>query len=179
MRVSKLECPVRLRLIAAALIASFASACATTSTPVCRAPMPDEMEAFRAIISHNPNQLAQVMAPGEYRTALQNGNAELMAYIWGANGQREGSVLSMLMRPPLCVQPAPVTEASVPNSREILVYPQARYDALVPVDPALATPLPWGVEMRDYLTCRFEETESGWKLADACGFNPRYALVAG
>lgn len=167
---------MRLRLLACVLAASFASACAT-STPVCRAPLPEEMSAFRAIISHNPNALAQSMAPGTTRSALEAGDHELNAYIWGSGGETRGSVISMLNRPPLCILPNPAA-ISDETSREILVYPQQRYDRVTPLDPAAVT-LPYGTHMRDYLTCRFELTDSGWQLADACGYRPRYRSVAG
>lgn len=166
---------MRLRLLATALIATAVSACAT-STPVCRAPMPDEMSAFRAIISHNPEALAATMAPGMARNELIAGNTELRAHIWGSNGETRGSVVSLLTQPPLCVMSDPA--ATDPSAREILVYPQSRYDAVLPADPA-ATPLPYGVSNRDYLRCRFEQTANGWALADACNFQPRYATITG
>ncbi len=165
---------MRLRLLALALTASAVSACAT-STPVCRAPMPEEMNAFRAIVSHNPNALAQTMAPGMARDALTSGNRELQAHLWGSQGDRRGTVVNLLSNPPLCVLPNPA--ASDANAREILVYPQSRYDAVLPADPAM--PLPYGVMNRDYLTCRFEQAEAGWRLSDACNFQPRYSTVTG
>ena len=166
---------MRIRLLAAVLTASLVSACATT-TPTCRAPLPEEMAAFRAIISHNPAALAQSMAPGPARTALESGDGRISSHLWGSQGNLRGSVVELLSPPPLCILPSP-SPATVANMREILVYPQSRYDAVRPADPA--TPLPYGSLRRDYLTCSFTLTEDGYRLADACGYRAYAPTVTG
>lgn len=146
------------------------SACATDTTPVCRAPHAYEMQAFSAVISHNPEFVAQTMAPGAVRDALLAGDPTLRSHIWGSQGETRGTVIGLLAPPPLCVLDDPSFEAT-DASRQILVYPQDSYNAVSPApDASVAPPFPFGVHRRDYMTCRFEQTASGWKLADMCGY---------
>ncbi|MHA6289588.1 hypothetical protein [Maricaulis sp. CAU 1757] len=155
--------------------------CATETVPACRAPQAHEMAAFSAIISHNENALAQAVAPGPMRTAITSREPTTRSYIWGGQGETRGTMLGLLSRPPLCVLDDP-TQPATETVRHVLVYPQASFDR---VGPAAETPLadappPYGVNMRDYLSCRFEQTSEGWKLADLCGYTPRtYTPVTG
>jgi hypothetical protein len=154
----------------AVLAASLLSACATDTTPVCRAPQAHEMAAFAAIISHNPNALGEAIAPGQIRNALANNDPRLRSYIWGSQGETRGSLLGLLASPPLCVldDPAfPATDAS----RRVLVYPQYAYERSRPApEAATPVPFPYGVSMRDYMRCEFVQTATGWKLGDMCGY---------
>lgn len=155
--------------------AAAVSACATDTGPVCRAPAAHEMAAFRAMISHNETAVADMLAPGALRAAFVQRDPAARAHIWGSNGDTRGSVIDLLSRPPLCIidDPAmPATDAS----RQVIVYPQAAFNYAAPAidTPANARPaFPYGVIRRDYMTCRFEQTASGWKLADMCGFEAR------
>lgn len=160
---------MRIRLLAIGLLASFASACAT-STPVCRAPSQAEMQAFTAIISHNPAGLSEAMAPGATQNALSQQDPNLRSHIWGSQGETRGTVIGMLSRPPLCVVDNQAANAAN-GDRNIVVYPQSNFDSLLPSAEAGAV-FPYGVRMRDYLTCRFTETPNGMRLADACGYRP-------
>ncbi|WP_300526782.1 hypothetical protein [Maricaulis sp.] len=160
---------MRFRFVAIALIASFASACAT-STPVCRAPSQAEMQAFMAVISHNPAALSEAMASGAARDALNAQDANIRSHIWGSQGETRGTVLGLLSRPPLCVLDNQAAN-DMNGGHNILVYPQSSYDAVLPAADTGAA-FPYGVRMRDYLTCRFTETANGLRLADACGFRP-------
>lgn len=126
------------------------------------------MQVFTAVISHNPAALSEAMAPGATRNALTQRDANLRSHIWGSQGQTGGTVIGMLSRPPLCVVDNPVADAAN-GDRNIVVYPQSNFDALLPSAEAGAV-FPYGVRMRDYLTCRFTETADGLRLADACGF---------
>jgi hypothetical protein len=138
---------------------------------MCRAPQAHEMAAFQAIVSHNETALAQTTTPGALRNALAAGDPAVRSHLWGSQGVIQGTVIGILSRPPLCVLDDPAT-AGQENIRQVLVYPQARYNQ---VGPAAGTPLadappPYGVSRRDYMTCRFEQTAQGWKLADLCGY---------
>jgi len=173
---------LRIRVLAAASCALAVSACATTATsPACRAPAPHEMQVFMAVISHNSGLLSQSLAPGSVADAFAAGDPHLNSHLWGANGETRGTVVGLLSRPPLCV----IDNPSAPRSdaeRQIIVYPQATYQGLRPVEgtPAdMAPSFPYGVERADYITCRFTQTASGWKLADACGFRGYTSAATG
>lgn len=158
-------------VLLAAVTAAAVSACATETVPMCRAPQPHEMAAFQAIVSHNEAALAQSTAPGPLRNAVTNRDPAVRSHLWGSQGVIQGTVIGMLSRPPLCLLDGPAT-AEQEGVRQVFVYPQYRYD---PVAPAPETPLadappPYGVSRRDYMTCRFEQTADGWKLADLCGY---------
>jgi hypothetical protein len=171
---------VRLGLVGSAVLAaSFLSACATDTTPVCRAPQTHEMASFRAIISHNRTALAQSLAPGATRDALNNQDVSLNAYVWGSQGETRGTLLGLLSQPPLCVLDDP-TYAATDASRHVLVYPQHAFNALSPT-PESTTPMPfpYGVSMRDYMRCEFVQTATGWKLADMCGYRAPMTAYTG
>lgn len=173
---------MRIRVLAAASCALAVSACATTaSSPACRAPAPHEMQAFMAVISHNSGLLAQSLAPGSVSDAFAAGDPHLTSHLWGSNGETHGTVVGLLSRPPLCVIDAPATSGS-DAERQILVYPENNYARLRPAEgtPAdMAPSFPYGVERADYITCRFTQTASGWKLADACGFRGYTPAITG
>lgn len=139
------------------------------------------MQAFMAVISHNSGLLAQSLAPGAVADAFAAGDPNLTSHLWGSNGETRGTVVGILSRPPLCVidnPAAPRNEAE----RQVLVYSQAGYQGLRPAEgtPADLVPnFPYGVERADYITCRFTQTASGWKLADACGFRGYTPAVTG
>ncbi len=147
------------------------TACATETVPMCRAPMTYEMAAFSAIISHSETALADAMAPSALRNAFISRDPMIRSHVWGSQGNTRGTVTGMLSQPPLCIFDDPgfvATEAS----RQILVYPQRAHDRVAPPagTPLLDAPLPWGSYRGDYMTCRFEQTATGWKLADLCGY---------
>ncbi|WP_291842698.1 hypothetical protein [Maricaulis sp.] len=147
------------------------TACATETVPMCRAPLTYEMAAFSAIISHNETAVADAMAPGLLQNAFISRDPMVRSHVWGAEGNTRGTVTGMLSQPPLCIFDDPgfvATEAS----RQILVYPQRAHDRVAPPmeTPRLDAPLPWGTYRGDYMTCRFEQTATGWKLADLCGY---------
>jgi hypothetical protein len=150
---------------------AFLASCATETAPVCRAPQPHEMAVFRAVISHNETALANAMAPGASQNALLRRDPVIQARIWGSGGETRGSFLGMLAQPPLCVLDDPAYLATE-TSRQVMVYPQSHFDRVSPAldVPVTEAPFPYGVMMRDYLTCRFEQTESGLKLSGLCGF---------
>jgi hypothetical protein len=147
------------------------SACATETVPMCRAPQAHEMAAFSAIISHNETAVADTLAPSALRNAFISRDPMLRSHVWGSDGNTRGTVIGMLSQPPLCVFEDPGFLASE-ASRQILVYPQRAYDRVAPAPetPLLDAPLPYGTYRGDYMTCRFEQTATGWKLADLCGY---------
>ena len=163
---------MRLRLaVLASPATAFLAGCATETIPACRAPQSHEMDAFAAVISHNANALANATAPGPLRNALTGGNPGVRGHLWGHEGITDGTVVGILSRPPLCIIDDPAVEATE-TMRQILVYPQARYSAVTPAPdtPITDAPPPYGVSRRDYVSCRFEMTAEGWKLADLCGY---------
>lgn len=160
------------RVIASILVSSAAlAACATDTGPVCRAPQAHEMAAFAAVISHNETALAQAMAPGAVRDAFTSREASLRSYLWGSSGDTRGSVVGLLSRPPLCVLDDPAYTANNSTSH-ILVYSQTAFDRTA-ATYSETTALPYGVIMSDYMACRFDNTSTGWKLADMCGYGGR------
>ena len=173
---------MRIRVLAAASCALAVSACATTATsPPCRAPAPHEMQAFMAVISHNPGLLAQQLAPGSVANSFSAGDPHLTSHIWGSQGLTRGSVVEVLSRPPLCVIDDPRSAAN-DAERQVLVYPQDAYQGLRPAEGTpleMAPAFPYGVERADYITCVFTQTATGWKLADACGFRGYTPAVTG
>lgn len=168
-------------VVLAVAASSLLAACATETVPACRAPQAHEMAAFAAIISHNETAVSQTLAPSALRNAFIRRDPLLRAYVWGAPGETQGTVVGMLSQPPLCVLDDPRV-AATETSRQVLVYPQAAYNRVAPpaATPTLDAPLPYGSAMRDYLSCRFEQTADGWKLADMCGYRmPGYGAVTG
>lgn len=160
---------VTLAVIAAA---AAVSACATDTGPVCRAPAAHEMAAFAAMISHSETAVADTLAPGTLRNRFISRDPSVRAHVWGSQGVTRGSVIGLLSQPPLCIIDDP-TYVATDASRQILVYPQRAFDRAAPAidTPANARPaFPYGVVRRDYMTCRFEQTATGWKLADMCGY---------
>lgn len=162
---------MRFRLAVLASTTALLAGCATETIPACRAPQPYEMGAFAAIIGHNEHSLAQATAPGALRRALEARNPAIRGHLWGHEGITEGTVVGILSQPPLCIIDDPAVEASE-TVRQVLVYPQARYARVSPAPdtPLADAPPPYGVSRRDYLSCRFELTAEGWKLADLCGY---------
>ena len=150
---------------------SLLAACATETVPACRAPQAHEMAAFAAIISHNETAVSETLAPSALRNAFIRRDPLLRAWVWGAPGQTQGTVVGMLSQPPLCIIDDPRV-AATETVRQVLVYPQARFSRVAPpAATALAdAPPPYGTAMRDFLSCRFEQTAAGWKLADMCGY---------
>lgn len=174
----------RVRTLLTALIpaAALVSACTPTQTiPMCRAPQAHEMEAFRAIIAHRPDLLLRASAPGPARDALQANEGMLRSWLWGSNGETRGAVISLLSTPPLCVIDDPRHFDETGQSREVLVYAQAGYDRVAAPPETLMPEIyePYGVQMRDYMSCRFEQTGAGWKLADMCGYRGASRRVTG
>ena len=96
----------------------------------------------------------------------------MRAWLWGARGETRGTVVNVLARPPLCVLDDATAATNSDTVRNVLVYPQTEHDRLAPppTTPLAEARIPYGTEMRDYLSCRFEQTASGWKLADLCGY---------
>lgn len=162
-------------LVSTLATSALLTACATETVPACRAPQPHEMAAFSAVISHNENALAQAVVPA-YRAAVTQREPILRSHIWGAQGETRGTVIGLLSQPPLCVLDDPMAAPSE-TARQVLVYPQRTFDRVGPVaeTPLADAPPPYGVSMRDYLSCRFEQTAEGWKLADMCGYRPAAA----
>ena len=150
---------------------SLLAACATETVPACRAPQAHEMAAFAAIISHNETAVSQTLAPSALRNAFIRRDPLVRAWVWGAPGQTQGTVVGMLSQPPLCIIDD-TRVAATETVRQVLVYPQANFSRVAPpAGTALAdAPPPYGSAMRDYLSCRFEQTPEGWKLADMCGY---------
>ena len=172
---------MRLRLaVLAATAAGLVAGCATETVPACRAPQPYEMAAFGAVISHNEHALAQATAPGALRQALSSRNPAVRGHLWGHDGITEGTVVGLLSQPPLCIIDDPAAEPSE-TRRDVLVYPQARFRRVAPAPetPLADAPPPYGVSRRDYLSCRFEMTAEGWKLADLCGYRRPVSSVTG
>lgn len=158
-------------VVLAVAASSLVAACATDTVPACRAPQAHEMAAFAAIISHNETAVAETLAPSALRNAFIRRDPMLRAYVWGAPGQTDGTVVGVLSHPPLCLIDDPRVGATE-TSRQVLVYPQAAYNRVAPpaATPIADAPPPYGSAMRDYLSCRFEQTDAGWKLSDMCGY---------
>lgn len=158
-------------LFASLAAAAILSGCATETVPACRAPAAHEMAAFRAIMSHDRQALVNATVPGALQNAVSSADPAVSSHVWGSQGITQGSVIGLLARPPLCILDdtrTPPTDAV----RQILVYPQDSFDRVAPAaeTPLADAPPPYGVSRRDYLSCRFEQTAAGWKLADLCGY---------
>lgn len=168
---------VLLGLVAAS---ALLAGCATDTGPVCRAPLAHEMEAFRAIISHNENALGAMLAPGTVRNSFISRDPALRGHVWGSQGETRGTVVGLLSQPPLCIIDDPAVPAT-DASRQIYVYPQRAFTANGPSEtvPASQLTFPYGVIRRDYMRCRFEQTATGWKLADMCGYRASTPAVTG
>ena len=169
----------RFTVLAAACVAL--NACATeTFVPACRPPQAHEMAAFTAIVAHNESALMAAMTPGPARATVARGDPHLRAALWGAQGETRGTLISLLRSPPLCLLDDP-NFAATETANQVLVYPQAAYDR-VGAPPETIMPeiyTPYGVEGRDYATCRFEMVDGRWGLADFCGYGPPAATPAG
>ncbi len=158
-------------VILAVAASSVLAACATETVPACRAPQPHEMAAFAAVISHNETAVTQTLAPSALRNAFIRRDPLLRAWVWGAPGQTQGTVVGILSQPPLCIIDDQRV-AATDTVRQVLVYPQASFSRIAPPaeTPLVDAPPPYGSAMRDYLSCRFEQTDEGWKLMDMCGY---------
>tara|TARA_R110000868_G_scaffold342450_1_gene603316 strand:+ start:1084 stop:1605 length:522 start_codon:yes stop_codon:yes gene_type:complete len=168
-------------VVLAVAASSVLAACATETVPACRAPQTHEMAAFAAIISHNETAVTQTLAPSAVRNAFIRRDPMLRAWVWGAPGETGGTLVGLLSQPPLCVLDDRRV-AATETVRQVLVYPQAAYTRVAPpaTTSVLDAPPPYGTEMRDYLSCRFEQTAEGWKLADMCGYRmPASEAVSG
>lgn len=160
-------------LLSSLLAGGLLAGCATDTVPACRAPQAYEMAVFAAIISHNETAVTQTLAPGAYRNAFIRRDPNLRSHVWGAPGQTQGTLVGLLSNPPLCLIDD-TRVAATETVRQVLVYPQANYSRVAPPaeTPLADAPPPYGVERGDYVSCRFEQTEEGWKLADMCGYRP-------
>lgn len=153
----------RLSRIAPALAAAaLASACATTQSVSCRDADASERAAFAAIVTHDQNRLAGLLAAEGSDTArrLRAEDPAVLAQVFGAR-MNERSVRTVLMGPPLCL----VDEPAVNNARLTYVFPAGRFDALQ--NPGM-TGLQTGEPGRDHAACRFVMENGQWRLADAC-----------
>jgi hypothetical protein len=159
------------RLAPALAAAALASACTTTTTPSlsCRDADASERAAFAAIVTHDQNRLAGMLAADGAETArsLREDDPAVFAQVFGAR-MNDRSVRTVLMRPPLCLVDEPATE----TSRLTYVFPAGRFDALQ--NPGM-TGLQTGEPGRDHAACRFVMENGQWRLADAClaTFQPR------
>ncbi|WP_417477179.1 hypothetical protein [Maricaulis sp.] len=158
-------------VVLAVAASSVLAACATETVPACRAPQAHEMAAFAAIISHNETNVSQSLAPNALRNAFIRRDPLVRAWVWGAPGETNGTLVGMLSQPPLCIINDPRV-AATETVQQVLVYPQAAHNRVAPpaTTPLADAPPPYGTAMRDYLSCRFEQTADGWKLADMCGY---------
>ncbi|MCW5723628.1 MAG: hypothetical protein KIS81_01575 [Maricaulaceae bacterium] len=164
--------------LAALLAVSPIAGCATGPVePVCRAPNAAEMAVFRAVIAHDETRLTDLSAPGAARAALEAGDQNARTHVWGGQGYAGGTVIGLLMAPPLCVIDMPGGDE---QQRTALVYTQARYAAVRPPEgtPPGVVFTPYGRRMQDYLPCRFVNTGEGWRLTDLCGFSAPAAPVS-
>ncbi|SDM79162.1 hypothetical protein [Maricaulis salignorans] len=158
-------------VVLAVAASSLLAACATETVPACRAPQAHEMAAFAAIISHNETAVSETLAPSALRNAFIRRDPLVRAWVWGAPGETGGTLVGMLSQPPLCIIDDPRI-AATETVRQVLVYPQANFSRVAPpaTTPLADAPPPYGTAMRDFLSCRFEQTADGWKLADMCGY---------
>ncbi|MGY6627216.1 MAG: hypothetical protein ACXIVL_01745 [Oceanicaulis sp.] len=157
------------RLAPALAAAALVSACATTQSVSCRDADPSERAMFAAIVSHDQNRVASLLAAegGETARRLRAQDPDVIAQVFGAR-MGERSVRTVLMSPPLCL----VDEPAVNNARLTYVFPAGRFDALQ--NPGM-TGLQTGEPGRDHAACRFVMENGQWRLADACltTFRPR------
>ena len=131
------------------------TACATGAN--CREASPAERMAFGAIIAHDEDRLASMMAPGDARNRLAASDPVLEAQIFG---QRMGdpSVRTIVMQPPLCVY----DEAAGSNARTSYIFQNGRLEQLQAREAGFGEP------GRDHAKCQFQRVDGQWKLADAC-----------
>ncbi len=160
------------RLAPALAAAALASACTTTQSVSCRDADASERAVFAAIVSHDQNRVASLLAPQGSDTArrLRAQDPEVIAQVFGTRmGDR--SVRSVLMRPPLCL----IDEPMGSDARLTYVFPAGRFDALQ--NPGM-TGLQTGEPGYDHAACRFVMENGQWRLADACltTFAPRPAV---
>ena len=144
------------RSLLVALIAGVSvSACATTTT--CREANAYERSAFGAIVAHDEDRLASMMAPGSERDRLRASDPRLEAQLFG---QRMGdrSVRTIVMQPPLCVY----DQSASSDTRISLIFPNGRFEQLQ------ASEQGFGIAGRDHARCRYENVGGEWRLADAC-----------
>ncbi|KAA5803696.1 hypothetical protein F1654_07800 [Alkalicaulis satelles] len=159
------------RLGAIAVLAALASAC-TTQSLACRDADAAERSLFAAIVAHDQNRVASLMAAEGRETAnrLRALDPEIQAQLFGTRmGDR--SVRTVMMRPPLCL----IDEPQGSNARVTYVFPAGRFDALQ--NPGM-TGLQTGEPGYDHAACRFVMENGQWRLADACltTFRPRPAV---
>ncbi|MEO1040189.1 MAG: hypothetical protein AAFX09_11640 [Pseudomonadota bacterium] len=159
-------------ILAGLTVLAALTACATPPPPkpVCRAPDAGEMAVFRAIVGHDEDALARWLSPDDpvLRARLRQLEDEprLEEQIFGRR-MGDPSVRTVLMQPPVCVYDTaalPRTDGA-PARRLSYVMPRARFNQLQ--DPERLG-LESGIAGRDHAVCSFVETESGWRLADAC-----------
>jgi hypothetical protein len=143
-------------MLLAVTVGLCVSACETTG-PECREATAYERSAFGAIIAHDEDRLASMMAPGAERDRLSASDPNLEAQLFG---QRMGdpSVRTVVMQPPLCVY----DERAQSDSRISYIFANGRYDQLQ--DAGVG----FGEAGRDHARCRYELVNGEWKLADAC-----------
>lgn len=150
------------RTALAALASGLALSACTTVEPACRPATEAERDLFGAIVAHDEARVADAMAPSAAATArrLRELDPALEAQVFGERmGDR--SVRTVLMRPPLCLYDAPVS-----NQEKITyVFPAGRFEALQnPEQPGAEI----GTPAVDHAACRFVQVDGQWRLADAC-----------
>ena len=146
-------------LILAGLTGLSLSACAT-SEPVCRPADLSERSLFGALVAHDEDRLADLMAAGAGADAIRRLDPEIQARVFGAR-MGDPAVRTVMMQPPLCI----VDGAPSNGVRISHVFPQARFDALQNPD---IEGLERGRSGIDHAACRFVEVEGQWRLSDAC-----------
>jgi len=149
-----------IRLTIAIVLAGASLTACATSEPVCRPATGGERAAFGALISHNQEYLADLMAPGAAAEQVRRLDPQIASQVFGARmGDR--TVRTVLMQPPLCVVDGP--EAN--GERVSYVFPQTRFSALQNTELA---GLERGVAGADHAICRYQQVNGEWRLADAC-----------
>lgn len=150
---------MKARLILIAGVAGLSAAC-TTTEPACRDASAAERALFGAIVAHNEQGAADMMANTPQAQRLRTLDPEIEAQVFGARmGDR--SVRTVLMGPPLCLY----DEAMSGSERVTYVFPSGRFEQLQ--NPALAG-VELGVPGADHAACRFVMENGQWRLADAC-----------
>jgi len=149
------------RFSLAALGALTLAACATTE-PACRDATPDERALFGALVAHDQERAASMMASsaGAMAERLRNLDPQIESQIFGARmGDR--SVRTVLMQPPLCLYDEALSNAE----RITYVFPAGRFEQLQnPEIPGAQL----GTPGYDHAACRFVSEDGQWRLSDAC-----------